>query len=138
MINKEQPPSSDFTTKIRKRWLAEALNQDSTLDYAICAVIDLCDRLDASESHLREYGGQRCTAVCSQCKKINHWCLLGQGHTGEHIHYCQFRTLEASRKELLTACEDGLKDLGRLMMRLDTSEVDSTIRKMQAVIKANK
>ena len=51
---KEQPPASEFTTKIRKRWLAEALNKDSTLDYAICAVIDLCDRLDAeAESHRR-------------------------------------------------------------------------------------
>ena len=43
-------------------------------------------------------------------------------------------TAEASWKELLEACEDGLKDLGRLMMRLDTSEVDGTIKKMQVVI----
>ena len=43
-------------------------------------------------------------------------------------------TLKQQRDDLLKACNDGLKDLGRLMERLDTSEVDDTIRKMQAAI----
>lgn len=46
---KDQQPSSEFTAKLKKRWLAEAPHTDSTLDYAICAIIGLCDRLDTSE-----------------------------------------------------------------------------------------
>jgi hypothetical protein len=43
-------PSSEFTTKIRDRWLAEAPHTDSTLDYAICAILNLCKRLDNVEA----------------------------------------------------------------------------------------
>lgn len=49
----EQPPSGEFTKKIRDRWLAEAPHTDSTLDYAICAILDLCQRLDTSEASLK-------------------------------------------------------------------------------------
>ena len=50
----EQPPTSVFTKEIRKRWLAEAPHQDSTLDYAICAIIDLCARLDRAEAEIKQ------------------------------------------------------------------------------------
>lgn len=108
MNNKaEQPPAGELTKEMRLTYEL----RPKVIEGKIVAkhIFDLCDRLDASSAHLREYGGQRCTAVCSQCKKINHWCLLGQGHTGEHIHYCQFRTLEASRKELVEACKELIK-----------------------------
>lgn len=39
-----------------------------------------------------------------------------------------------SHEDLLAVCEAGLKDLMRFMLRLDTSEADGTIRKMQAAI----
>ena len=51
------------------------------------------DDLERLRDCLREYGGRRCTNVCTNCKDVAHWCLLAQGHEGPHVHICELDRL---------------------------------------------
>jgi hypothetical protein len=72
---------------------------------------DLQDRVNRQVKLIAEYGGPRCTAGCppagtgwTTCHRA-HWCLLPQGHDGEHLWICHVRppTVDA-KKHLEQEC----------------------------------
>lgn len=62
-------------------------------------------------------------------------CNYEKGHPNfvGNVHYKQAERI----KELKEACKDGLKELQRFMMRLNTTEADYAIQKLQRALKGD-